>query len=1269
MSSSDEVPPYPRPTEIHSPPNLPKYHYPGPPVELESVYPPPEKALEPKPELPSRQRKPIWHNDNRIPYVLTTHIIPAANLREDPDDVLPETPNGSGGMSKEERKDMVQKTEARLREIRRNYEDGPRRRQEKVLWICLNRYVRTDASRKGGYTLFFAHANGFHKEAFEPTILAVLSSPETQSLVQEIWVWEAYNHGDSSLLNKGRLNSMIHTRSPRGHYLYIFLELNKLKFNVDFEMAFRDQVVPASLYVALGIASAGPLRLSTLSAITHPALYTSLFLIDPVIVYPTVDFYFTPNFLSLGAISRRASWKSREEARKGFLESPFFRAWDSRVLDLYVKAGLYLDPETNTYRLKTSPIQEAIVFNDSQMGGPEAWPMAGPSTPPRTSSNLFPVARASTSFPTQRPKSPSLISTSGFSLIGVEEADHSEYSFWTYNPSTPYKGFGSIGRRGAFYSTPTLNQFASYIPFPSSSTNAGVAQTNSSAGSSLKSLFPRLWDVLISSPTRNIISSSRSPIEEYTYTTPDDSSYIRRHSMFTSYSPGSPSPSPNRLAKGKGKAINSSYFGANDEGGSYDSWAWSEDDSFERFTRHSISSQYSYINYTDLPPLDGEEGELVDVDDEACFLPPEHFRYGGTTWRGGQGSFSRARVVTGIDILSMLPIEVALHVLEFLASGSSHIRASRTSYHHDTFSTSEECLSNVLICASVSKTWRQLSSDNAVWRTLFETRWGNADVGGGITKDSVAIERYLLNRKKSATGRDKDLPALPIGSPFPYDLLEGLALDYSRLYRDRLELDRRWAGSANIKYTSPTTGSVPDVDHIIPISPSSSLTPMYVGDHTPSSPSISSSSLSGSSSSSLTIMDPVDSRQYFPISLVPNTQTEYWDKWEPNVTKLSGHSDSVYCIELPHSRTFAADKIFVTGSRDRLIKMWSTRTGKCIGTWGRARTSAAPAALESETANQPDAGTGEGHAGSVLCLKFTWIEEEMESDVDTDESAGARGAASVIRKGIMFSGSSDCTIRVWDVRMVYTAPKDQSQEPEYKVDAHVRTILHGHSGGVLDLRIDDNWIVSCSKDTTIRVWNRRTLAAHRVLRGHEGPVNAVGMEDGRVVSASGDGKMILWDARSGERLRTFEGHDRGLACIEFSNGLIISGSNDWNIKIWSAYTGKCLRTLHGHDALVRALAFDPTREILVSASYDRSIRVWDVRDALLNGSLHEGSVNVNGSGIREDDKSLMRVFKNAHTSHIFDVKLDVGRIVSTSHDQKIVVADFSRGLQSAHLFL
>ncbi|KZS96960.1 WD40 repeat-like protein [Sistotremastrum niveocremeum HHB9708] len=302
-----------------------------------------------------------------------------------------------------------------------------------------------------------------------------------------------------------------------------------------------------------------------------------------------------------------------------------------------------------------------------------------------------------------------------------------------------------------------------------------------------------------------------------------------------------------------------------------------------------------------------------------------------------------------------------------------------------------------------------------------------------------------------------------------------------------------------------------------------------------------------------------------------------WLNGAPKATVLSGHDDSVYCLE------FDSQKI-ITGSRDKTIKIWSMRTGKLRATL-------------------------KGHEGSVLCLKFD-------------------------KSGFMVSGSSDRNIFVWDLGM-----GKEGEGPK------VRKVLKGHQGGVLDLRISDEWIVSCSKDTIIRVWNRSTLKPHCSLVGHDGPVNSVGLQRGQVVSASGDGRMMLWDIATGTRIRTFEGHDRGLACIELKDDYIVSGSNDSKIKIWSASTGECLRTLTGHDLLVRALSVDPEAGRLVSASYDKTVKVWD---------FHTGK--------------LLRDFRNSHTSHIFDVKFDCTRIVSTSHDQKVVILDFAPDLDSS-LFL
>ena len=67
-----------------------------------------------------------------------------------------------------------------------------------------------------------------------------------------------------------------------------------------------------------------------------------------------------------------------------------------------------------------------------------------------------------------------------------------------------------------------------------------------------------------------------------------------------------------------------------------------------------------------------------------------------------------------------------------------------------------------------------------------------------------------------------------------------------------------------------------------------------------------------------------------------------------------------------------------------------------------------------------------------------------------------------------------------------------------------------------------------------------------------------------------------------------------------------------------------MSTLSGHSLLVRALAYDAASKRLVSASYDMTVKVWDLSDP------------TNGKLVRE--------FK-VHEGHIFDVKFDVRRII------------------------
>jgi WD40 repeat protein len=57
---------------------------------------------------------------------------------------------------------------------------------------------------------------------------------------------------------------------------------------------------------------------------------------------------------------------------------------------------------------------------------------------------------------------------------------------------------------------------------------------------------------------------------------------------------------------------------------------------------------------------------------------------------------------------------------------------------------------------------------------------------------------------------------------------------------------------------------------------------------------------------------------------------------------------------------------------------------------------------------------------------------------------------------------------------------------------------------------------------------------------------------------------------------------------------VVSGSYDKTLRVWDVASGQSLRTLEGHGESVDAVAFSPDGKTVVSGSSDSTLRVWDV---------------------------------------------------------------------------
>jgi serine/threonine protein kinase len=221
--------------------------------------------------------------------------------------------------------------------------------------------------------------------------------------------------------------------------------------------------------------------------------------------------------------------------------------------------------------------------------------------------------------------------------------------------------------------------------------------------------------------------------------------------------------------------------------------------------------------------------------------------------------------------------------------------------------------------------------------------------------------------------------------------------------------------------------------------------------------------------------------------------------------------------------------LVISGSADKAITFWEIATGRRL-------------------ANLPL------HADTVLALAVSPVEKLLASSSFYDP------------------------ITLWDMAL-----------------GHKRHGLLGHTARIdtLTFSPDGTLLASGSGDMTIKLWNTDTGEEIRTLTGHAHQISSLAFNpDGSTLaSASWDGTVKLWNVKNRRPGRSLEASGRINSLAWSADGKDLAIASD-TLQIWTPASRKTNPVLLGHTDAVTAVVFGRDNYPLISASSDRTIKLW-----------------------------------------------------------------------------
>lgn len=190
-------------------------------------------------------------------------------------------------------------------------------------------------------------------------------------------------------------------------------------------------------------------------------------------------------------------------------------------------------------------------------------------------------------------------------------------------------------------------------------------------------------------------------------------------------------------------------------------------------------------------------------------------------------------------------------------------------------------------------------------------------------------------------------------------------------------------------------------------------------------------------------------------------------------------------------------------------------------------------------------------------------------------------------EGLIYSSSQDCTIKVWE-----TSQGKLIRE------------LKGHGHWVNTLALSTEYVLRTGaydykpkKYSSADEMKEAALARYNTAKKDSAE---------RLVSGSDDFTMFLWEPATSKHPKArMTGHQQLVNHVYFSpdGRWIASASFDKSVKLWNGFTGEFIATFRGHVGPVYQISWSADSRLLLSGSKDSTLKIWDMRTRKLREDL------------------------------------------------------------------